>query len=304
MPAIGTLNQAVQGTVISPTEYNANMDAIKTAFNSSAVLTDTAKTVTAVHTFNPGSAGAAFVLGANAADQFIDGLNADQLDSQEGAFYRDADNLDAGTVPSARIAGSYTGITAVGTIATGTWEGTAVAAAFVGDLPASKLTSGTIASARISGAYTGITQVGTLTAGSIPATLLTGTIDTDRISGSYTGITAVGTLTSLNMSGDIDLNGNSIVAAANVPTAAFRNADFGTVGGGGHAEDTFTVSGAAVGDGVIVGPASVMDTADGSNFSLVGVVTSANTVTVGVSNHSGNSRDWSNVDLVILIYPA
>lgn len=61
-----------------------------------------------------------------------------------------ADNLTSGTVPSARIAGSYTGITGVGTLT-------------VGSIPATLLT-GTVASARISGSYTGITQTGTLSA--------------------------------------------------------------------------------------------------------------------------------------------
>jgi len=38
----------------------------------------------------------------------------------------DAANITAGTLPTARVAGSYTGITGVGTIATGVWNGTAV----------------------------------------------------------------------------------------------------------------------------------------------------------------------------------
>ncbi len=60
-----------------------------------------------------------------------------------------ADNLASGTVPSARVSGSYTGITGVGTLS-------------AGSIPATLLT-GTVASARISGSYTGITAVGTLT---------------------------------------------------------------------------------------------------------------------------------------------
>jgi hypothetical protein len=40
----------------------------------------TARTITATHTFNPGSAGPAFALGANATGQLIPGLNADKLD--------------------------------------------------------------------------------------------------------------------------------------------------------------------------------------------------------------------------------
>jgi hypothetical protein len=34
-------------------------------------------------------------------------LNADLLDDQQGSFYQNADNLNAGTVPSLRLSGSY-----------------------------------------------------------------------------------------------------------------------------------------------------------------------------------------------------
>jgi hypothetical protein len=43
-----------------------------------------------------------------------------------------ASNLSSGTVPSAQISGSYTGITAVGTIATGTWNGSVIGATYGG----------------------------------------------------------------------------------------------------------------------------------------------------------------------------
>jgi hypothetical protein len=59
-----------------------------------------------------------------------------------------AGNL-TGTVASAQLSGSYTGITGVGTLA-------------AGSIPATLLT-GTVASARLSGGYTGITSLGTLT---------------------------------------------------------------------------------------------------------------------------------------------
>ena len=43
-----------------------------------------------------------------------------------------ASNLSAGTVPSARISGSYTGITGVGTVTSGTWQGNAIGVAYGG----------------------------------------------------------------------------------------------------------------------------------------------------------------------------
>lgn len=61
-----------------------------------------ARTISAVHTFNPGAPGAPFVLGANATGQLVVGLNADQLDGQTGAFYQDAANITAGILALAR----------------------------------------------------------------------------------------------------------------------------------------------------------------------------------------------------------
>ena len=43
-----------------------------------------------------------------------------------------ASNLSAGTVASARISGSYTGITGVGTVTAGTWQGNAIGVAYGG----------------------------------------------------------------------------------------------------------------------------------------------------------------------------
>lgn len=58
-------------------------------------------------------------------------LNADLLDGQHGSYYNDAANL-TGTVASARLSGSYTGITGVGTLTAGTWNGSVIAPAYLG----------------------------------------------------------------------------------------------------------------------------------------------------------------------------
>jgi hypothetical protein len=79
MGLIGGLTQAVTLTVGDPSVYNANFEAIRAAFDNTAVLTDTARTVVAQHTFNPASAQAPFTLGANAIDQLVTGLNAEKL---------------------------------------------------------------------------------------------------------------------------------------------------------------------------------------------------------------------------------
>lgn len=53
--------------------------------------------------------------------------------SGAGLTNLDASQLTTGTVASGRISGSYTGITGVGTITAGTWQGTAIADAYLQD---------------------------------------------------------------------------------------------------------------------------------------------------------------------------
>ncbi len=74
------------------------------------------------------------------------GLDADLLDGQQGVFYRDASNLNAGTVPSARLAGAYSNALTLSNPTN----------VFVGDgagltgLNADSLATGTVADARLS----------------------------------------------------------------------------------------------------------------------------------------------------------
>ncbi len=80
-----------------------------------------------------------------------------------------ASNLASGTVPSAVVTGSYSGINSVGTLTQLITSGFATASGFFGpgtfitNLNASNLASGTVPSAVVSGTYSGITSVGTLT---------------------------------------------------------------------------------------------------------------------------------------------
>ncbi len=67
------------------------------------------------------------------SNTLVTNLNADLLDGQHGSYYQDASNLTAGLVPSARISGVYSGITGVGTITSGTWNGTALTDTYVSD---------------------------------------------------------------------------------------------------------------------------------------------------------------------------
>ena len=143
-----------------------------------------------------------------------------------------ASNLASGTVPSAVVTGSYSGITSVGTLTQLITSGFATASGFFGpgtfitNLNASNLASGTVPSAVVSGAYSGITSVGTLTqlitsgfataSGFFgPGTFITnlnasnlasGTVPSAVVTGSYSGITSVGALTQLIVSGFSTIN--------------------------------------------------------------------------------------------------
>ena len=86
----------------------------------------------------------------------------------QGITSLNATQLKSGTINTARVSGSYTGITGLGTI-----SGTLTAGTFSGNgssitsVNASELKSGTVPSARISGGYNGITSVGTLSSVSV-----------------------------------------------------------------------------------------------------------------------------------------
>lgn len=62
------------------------------------VTVDIAQIIAAVHTLNPAVAGPPFVLGVNAQNQKVIGLEADRLDGEEGAAFHNAALL-TGTVP-------------------------------------------------------------------------------------------------------------------------------------------------------------------------------------------------------------
>ncbi len=156
-----------------------------------------------------------------------------------------ASQLTTGTVPNARISGSYTGIVGTGalnagSITSGFGNINIGSATFTGNgsgltnLNASQLTTGTISDARITGSYTGLTNLsgsGTVTFGAFSGSgvnltslnasqLATGTVPSGRISGSYTGIVGTGAL-----------NAGSI-------TSGFGNINIGTA--------TFTGNGSGI----------------------------------------------------------
>lgn len=66
---------------------------------------DNARTLTAVHTFN--GAGVPFIIGAAARGTTVDYLDADLLDGRHASFFQNAVNLTSGTIPVARLTGTY-----------------------------------------------------------------------------------------------------------------------------------------------------------------------------------------------------
>jgi len=106
----------------------------------------------------------------------------------------DADNLTSGTVPSARITGSYTGITGVGTLT-------------VGSIPATLLT-GTVANLRLNSSYTNIINM--TASGTVTATLFDGSgANLTSIPNSATTASSsnvVSTIVSRNGSGNFSAN--------------------------------------------------------------------------------------------------
>ena len=111
-----------------------------------------------------------------------------------------------GTITGVLSTASQPNITTVGTIGTGTWQGTAIANSYIADLPTSKITSGTFDDARIS--QSSVTQHQASL--SIATTQLTGNMPDARITASnitqhQSSITSLGTLTSLNITGAVNV---------------------------------------------------------------------------------------------------
>jgi parallel beta-helix repeat protein len=70
----------------------------------------------------------------NGANQLVQLNASSQLPAVSGALLTNlnADNLASGTVPGARVSGSYTGITGVGTLTAGVWNASAITAGYGG----------------------------------------------------------------------------------------------------------------------------------------------------------------------------
>ena len=150
---------------------------------NTVVTEENAYTITGLHTYSR-STNAPFACISGAA--VVTYLDADKLDGQEGAYYLAAANI-TGTALASNVVTSS--LTAVGTIATGVWQGTDVGVAY-GGTGVSTLTDGYVLLGSGTGAITplDVTADGAILIGD-------GSGDPTTLDvGSSTGITILGTI--------------------------------------------------------------------------------------------------------------
>ena len=130
----------------------------------------------------------------------------------------DAANITSGTLPTGRLSGSYTGITGVGTLAAGTWNGTAIGVGYGGTGLTATPTNGQLAIGNGSGYSLATLTAGTNvsisnTAGGITISATPaagGTVQSVDGSGGTTGLTLTGG--PITVTGTLTLGGTLNVA--------------------------------------------------------------------------------------------
>ena len=129
----------------------------------------------------------------------IDGLNinADLLDGEHGSYYRNAGNLNAGTIPDARFPSTLP----------------AISGANLTNLDASDLSSGTMPAARLPNHSASLLTSGTIPAARVPTL-------NQNTTGSAATLTTARTIagTSFNGSANIDINYNNLTNKPTIPT--------------------------------------------------------------------------------------
>ena len=230
-------------------------------------------------TVNPNSYGSASSVGTftvNAQGQLTAASNT--------AIAIAANQITSGTISSSLVSGSYTGITGVGTLTAGTWNGSTIGVAY-GGTGATTLTgyvkgSGTSAfTASSTIPNTDITGLGTMSTQNANAVAITG----GTISGltSPLGVASGGT-GAATLTGYVKASGvSAFTASATIPssditglgTMSTQNASSVAITGG-------TMSGVAISGGTISSLASPLAVASGGT----GVTSSTGTVAVVLSN--------------------
>jgi hypothetical protein len=220
------------------------------------------------------AATASFVSGAIATASFA--VNAGALDSQNGAFYRNADNINTGTLGSGRLSGTYS-IDITGNAGTATSASFATFAANADNLDGSdgtfyrnadNINAGTLNANRLAGTYT-IDIAGNA------ATATTASFATTARSASFASTIANG----------LNINANTVTASA----ATFTNltavsASFGYV-------ETTT------GSAVIIGDAFIILNADSPTLPFAGIkVYDTGSASTASFEWNGNTDNWIVVE--------
>ena len=123
--AVGAGANAYTDSAVS--SASSSVGAGANAYTDSAISTSSTAVGTGANTYLLSViAGANTAVGTGANNFTIATLNG------ANTAARDATNLTSGTVPSARISGSYTGITGVGTLTAGVWNATTISVPYGG----------------------------------------------------------------------------------------------------------------------------------------------------------------------------
>jgi hypothetical protein len=196
--------------------------------------------------------------------------NSTYLNGQLASYYTNATNLSTGTVASARIAGSYTGITGVGTISTGTWQGSQISTTYTqakitsisggNGLTGTVTTSGSISVlantgivANGTGTYVNAAYIATINANNATyfngqaASYYTGYSDTKAAAAYSNAVSYAGTIAGTAYS-------NAISYAGTIAGTAYSNAVSyaGTIAGTAYSNaTTFSANASNLGNGTV-----------------------------------------------------
>jgi hypothetical protein len=229
------------------------------------------------------AATASFISGAIATASFA--VNAGALEGQNGAFYRNADNINTGTLGSGRLAGSYS-IDITGNAGTATSASFATFAANADNLDgndgtyyrnADNINAGTLNVNRLAGTYT-IDIAGnaaTATSASFATNAANTTTATNATSASFASTIANG----------LNINANTVTASA----ATFTNL-FATSASFGYVTTT-------TGSAVIIGDAFIILNADSPTLPFAGIqVYDTGSASTASFEWNGNTDNWIIVE--------
>lgn len=130
MPNIGSMVTFSPNTYIKSADVNANFSAIVSAFNTSAVLTDLARTITVAHTFSQGATFSGGTVSFSGAA--VTNLTANITGNVTGNVSGSAATVTAAAQPAITSVGTLTGMTTSGTAQAAKFKGSGSAPTVTG----------------------------------------------------------------------------------------------------------------------------------------------------------------------------